>query len=531
MTTPFFSCPFQERASLASTGYYAIGGEARWLVQPRSVGELAAAIERCRRLSLPVIVAGKGSNMLFSDDGFPGAVISLDAMNRMFRVSETFFFCEAGVENSAVAVMLRQAGRCGGEWLYRLPGTIGATVRMNGRCYGREISAVTKSVVTVALDGTVRWRTNDEVFLGYKQTSLMRSPEIVVGAILAFPDEDTTEAIDTRMQSFGDDRDSKHQFDYPSCGSVFKNSYQAGKPSGQIFDALGFRGRREGGAQVSLHHANFIFNTGGAKAVDVLRLAAAMRTEALEKTGAELELELQCAGLFESSLLDAAGVVSTPDPSRPGYAWTGLLRFSDDHAGAFPRVVLEGPMTDYGCRDGGFPPGIAVRVEQLDSVAEAVVNPEKAFLRWTTVDISGAVFSRFPDAPQGSFVDRLWEESVSELFISNGRGKESAYLEFEMTPAGHWLALGFQSVRRRAPEHEIPSNEFWRGKLYPFTQGNEFGMELSFALVEPFICDGHLSVQCCASPGDGRYGLFPWWYGDGKPDFHQPDRFCPLRLV
>ncbi|UWX58662.1 UDP-N-acetylenolpyruvoylglucosamine reductase [Chlorobaculum sp. MV4-Y] len=456
-------------------------------------------------------------------------MIVLDAMNRMFRVSDELFFCEAGVENTDAALVLQQAGRSGGEWLYRLPGTIGATVRMNGRCYGREISAVTRGVVTVGLGGAVRWRQAREVFLGYKETRLMRSPEIVVGAMLEFAEEDAPEAVGARMREYGDDRDAKHQFDFPSCGSTFKNSYEAGRPSGQIFDALGFRGRRQGGAQVSDHHANFIFNTGGAKAADILKLCAAMRTEAREKAGAALELELQCAGLFETALLDACGIASTPEPSRTGYSWAGLLRFPEALDAAFPRTLLQGPALDYFCRDVAFPAGIAVEVEQLASLDEARKSPEQPFIRWTTRNESANAFSLRSSEPAGSFVDHLWESSVSELFVGHGGGS-GQYLEFEVTSEGHWLAIRFDVPRQRATGHETPSEVYWHGKAKSFTSEAGFGMELSYALLERFIHDGRLMLQCAVSLGNGRYGLFPWWDAEGAPDFHQPARFCVVRV-
>ncbi|HWR01879.1 MAG TPA: UDP-N-acetylmuramate dehydrogenase, partial [Chlorobaculum sp.] len=371
MPEPILPCPFEENVLLSAVGYYAIGGRARLLARPRSVGELAAALDRCRELRLPVIVAGKGSNMLFSDEDFPGVVIATASMNRMFRLSDQEFFCEAGVENSDAALALQKAGRSGGEWLFRLPGMIGATIRMNGRCYGKEISSVTGGIVTAALDGTVRWRRRDEVFLGYKQTSLMHSAEIVAGALLEFPESGEPEAIGLTMQEYGNDREAKHQFDFPSCGSTFKNSYEVGRPSGQIFDSLGFRGRREGGAQVSDHHANFIFNTGGAKAVDVLKLAAAMRTAAREQDGAVLELELQCAGLFEASLLEECGIASIPEPLHPGFAWAGLLHAPADSAPTFPRMVMQGPLLDYSGEDRHFPAGISIEVQQLAALSEA----------------------------------------------------------------------------------------------------------------------------------------------------------------
>lgn len=528
MTQPNPPCPCRQNVSLSTVGYYEIGGPARWLAEPRDVRELSALLLWCRSEGLPVVVTGKGSNLLFSDEEFPGVVVSTVAMNRMWRVSADRFFCESGVENSEVASRLLQAGRGGGEWLYRLPGMIGSTVRMNGRCYGREVSEVTVGLVTVTLDGTVRWRERDEVFLGYKETSLMEGGEIVAGVMLEFPEERPSEQIRDIMDGYGSDRELKHQFDFPSCGSTFKNSYAAGRPSGQIFESLGFKGRREGGAKVSDHHANFIFNTGGAKAVEVLRLAAEMRTAAREQAGAELELELQCAGLFEASLLEQCGVPSIPEPTRPGMAWAGLMRFPETvRSDGFPRVLLQGPLFPYDVLAAGFPTGIGVSVEQLVPLAAAMREPDRPLLRWITTGATSTAFSRIPEAPAGAFLDRLWEFSVSELFIGGNHG----YLEFETTPDGQWVAIRFDAPRTRSVGHETPVEGLWKGGAKPFAGASGFGMELTWRQLEPYIHDGRLSLQCCASLGNGRYGLFPWWNDPGKPDFHQPERFCPVFLA
>ncbi len=520
-------CPYTRNVLLSSIGYYAIGGPASWVATPGNPGELASLFDWCRREGHKAIVTGKGSNMLFSDEGFPGVVISTAGMSRMWRVSDSSFFCEAGVSNSDVAVRLMDAGRSGGEWLYRLPGMIGATVRMNGRCYGREASEVTVGAVTVTLDGTVRWRSKKELFLGYKETSLMQGTEVVAGVLLDLPQTAPAAEIRAAMDGYGRDREAKHQFDHPSCGSTFKNSYAAGRPSGQIFESLGFKGCREGGAQVSPHHANFIFNTGDARAVDVLRLAARMRKDAMEKEGAELELELQCAGLFETSLLEACGVHAVPEPSRPGYSRAGLLRFGEPEEPSFPRLLLEGPLVDYSGTGDRFPSGLTVSAEQLVQLDEARMHPGRPFIRWSTSGSVETSFTMKPETPAGTFTDRLWESSVSELFI----GHDDGYLELEMTPEGQWVALRFDAARRRSAGHDRPGASLWNEDVQRFAGPNGFGMELSYRLVEPFIREGILPLQCCSSLGEGRYGLFPWWNDAGEPDFHQPGRFCGVRLV
>jgi UDP-N-acetylmuramate dehydrogenase len=254
-----------------------------------------------------------------------------------------------------------------------------------------------------------------------------------------------------------------------------------------------------------------------------------MRTAARERAGADLELELQCAGLFETELLDQCGITSTPEPSRPGYGWTGLLKFPDFEEAVLPRRLLDGPMLGYACRDEEFHFGITVRVEQLASLEEARCAPEKPFIRWTTRDENDKAFPLRPNAPGGAFVDRLWESSVSELFVGGGEGE--GYLEFEVTQEGHWIALRFDSPRQRSAGHETPSDALWRAQVQPFSGKQGFGMELSFALLEKFVRSNALHLQCAASLGEGRYGLFPWWCDEGKPNFHQPGRFCEVRLV
>ncbi|NTW53338.1 MAG: hypothetical protein HGB15_00940 [Chlorobaculum sp.] len=114
---------------------------------------------------------------------------------------------------------------------------------------------------------------------------------------------------------------------------------------------------------------------------------------------------------------------------------------------AFPRILLQGPVLDYFCRNAAFPAGIGIQVEQLAPLAEARKSPEQACIRWTTRDESGAAFALQTEAPAGTYVERLWEASVSELFITDGSGK-CKNLEFEITPQGHWLALRLDAPRQ-----------------------------------------------------------------------------------
>jgi UDP-N-acetylmuramate dehydrogenase len=535
MTDHYPPCPFECDVQLSKAGYYAIGGRARWFVTPETVRDLGNVLMWVRLMKLPAIVMGKGSNMLFSDENFPGVVISLGSMRRMYWISEHELFCEAGVENTDVAKELLEACRSGGEWLYRLPGMIGSTVRMNGRCYGHEISEVVQSIITVTTDGTVYWHEGSSVFKGYKHTSLMERPEVVAAVVLRFETKHKPEEIRELMNSYERDRIGKHQFDYPSCGSTFKNNYEAGRPSGSIFEALGFKGRQIGGARVSDHHANFIFNTGNASAADVLCLAGRMRQEALCKDRVSLDLEVQCAGVFNDSQLEPCGIAGIADGDSPGKSWAGLLwhpsmKSDDEKAETYPRTLLQGNLVDYFFRDGNFPDGIRVEIQQLVSLEEAKCNPGMPFLVWTNVCRTDNSFPYLPERPGGEYVDELWKYSVSELFIGKGSGN-APYLEFEMTPGRHWVALRFDDVRSRSAGYEIPSSDPWMGKLSVTGTERSFGMQLTYDLLQPFIDNDMISLQCASSLGGGRYGLFPWWQAQTAADFHRPDAFYRVLLT
>ncbi|NTU45684.1 MAG: UDP-N-acetylmuramate dehydrogenase [Chlorobiaceae bacterium] len=526
---------FESNVPLRERGYYAIGGTARFLARPESIADLAALLFWNREHRLPLAIMGKGSNIIFSDEDFPGIVLSLEGMQRIIWLSDEELLCEAGADNTLIAEELLKSGRSGGEWLYRLPGQIGSTVRMNARCFGGEVSAITAGILTLSLDGRLSWKLPEEVFHGYKHTALMENPEIVLAVLLRFSAQNPQEEIRRQMQAHELERDHKHHFDYPSCGSTFKNNYEAGRSSGRIFEELGFKGAVEGGAMVSRHHANFIYNTGGAKAVDVLRLASRMKSAALEQAGIRLDLEVQCIGRFEQTLLDSCGVDCKPDRSDPAKGWAGLLYCPDDDDPLpphFPRTLLNGPLFGYSALDRELPATAFVAVTQLRSLADGASDPEAPFLRWTTMHTDSALFACKPPLTShgGTFVDGLWQYGVSELFIGDG-GAGEAYLEFEMTPDGHWVALRFEGPRKRAAGYTELSADPWMRTMTMVNDEGSFGMEFSYTLLQPFISEGRVSLQCCMSTGRGEYGLFPWWNNPKKPaDFHQPDRFFRVML-
>jgi len=260
-----------------------------------------------------------------------------------------------------------------------------------------------------------------------------------------------------------------------------------------------------------------------------------LRREALLSAGVDLELEVECTGLFGAAELADCGVSSFPAEQDCGKAWAGMLLLPGEDGIAasrdalFPRTLIDGYLSGYRGENFAYSDRIAVSVQQLQSVDQAARKPMKPFLRWTTLAESGELQQMESQVASGEFVDELWMRPVTELFVGHG-GVGTGYLEFEMHPSGDWVAIGFSRKRARVCGEAGLSSDPWKDHIERFSGRNGFGMTVSYQLVEPFLDRNVLSLQCCSSTGNGL-GLFPWWHTSGeKPDFHQLGRFFRIRL-
>ncbi|MFZ9520340.1 MAG: UDP-N-acetylmuramate dehydrogenase [Silvanigrellaceae bacterium] len=539
----------EQHRSIAGSTYYGIGGQARYFASPGSVAEIRSCLNWALQNKLPVAVLGCGSNLLFADGEFNGLVLCLSGMTNAYWETNNTLYVEAGVSNTEIAEICLDAGRAGAAWMYRMPGHLGATVRMNARCYGGEISQIAESVFTIDVHGCLHIYKGKDVFHGYKKTLLMDSPEIVVAARLKFPSTAAREELLEFMLTCEADRHRKHHFDHPSCGSTFKNNYQVGRPSGQVFDECSLKGTRKGQSEVSQFHANFVWNLGGASAHDMLSLAAHMRERALTLKNADLELEVQPIGLFDQQIYDGCAM-NRLGPSIKDHSsqWVGLLWHANstvqEPTVQWPKTLMQSPFHQYFRTPGAGQADVHVQLIQMISIEEAKMHPDKPFLRWETVRNSGTwsgIFPISPDHPPG-FLDELWTSSVSELFIAHGNQNSGEYLEFEMTPEGHWIAIAFDAPRKRKAGHQIPKKELWP-QLNWQVEENQMACDFPYKLLAPLLFKNELRVQACLSLGGEGWFLAPHWAPsesnecwdtqhkpDVKPDFHQPQRFWRVAL-
>ena len=285
---------------LSQLSYFKTGGTCEALHTPASLSELQAALYQLHRTGVPYFILGGGTNSLLSDEHWPGAVLSLQRMLAIDHAGE-LVTCQAGVANRSFVEYCCAHSFTGMEWMTALPGQIGATVRMNARCYGGEISAVVHSVTAVTAEGEVHvYESAQEIFHGYKDTLFMRNAEVIAAVTLRLRKGDKT-AIAARMSEVEGDRVRKGQFLHPSCGCVFKNDYEVGVPSGVLLDKAEVRQFSQKHVFISPHHANFIFNVGGASE-DTATLTLKMREAVYRQFSVWLRYEMEFLGNFSATL-------------------------------------------------------------------------------------------------------------------------------------------------------------------------------------------------------------------------------------
>ncbi|MBN2353349.1 MAG: UDP-N-acetylmuramate dehydrogenase [Spirochaetales bacterium] len=279
---------------LARHTSFRIGGPADAFARPHSAGELAALLRAARGASVPVFIIGAGANILVSDKGIRGLVVSLERF-REFSVIGTAVRAGAGLAASALAAGTARAGLKGLERFYAMPGSVGGAVWMNARCYESSFSDTLASVTVLDENfavATVRVQTSD---FDYKKSPFQADARVILAAEFALSPADPR-PLRTVMREIERDRKTKGHFLAPSAGSVFKNNRTFGRPSGRLLDSLGLRGRRVGGAQVSPRHANIIINRHRATAEDVKKLIDLMKEEVKGRYGVELDWEILYVG-------------------------------------------------------------------------------------------------------------------------------------------------------------------------------------------------------------------------------------------
>lgn len=273
---------------------YRIGGPARYFARVDSIGALMELLEACDKEELKRIVVGRGTNLLVSDAGYDGAVITLGRDFRNFetdREAEIIVCGCAAPLASIVQEALRQS-LSGMEFAVGTPGSVGGALRMNAGTKDDWIGSRVGSVTVMRPGNGLVKLLGSDVEWGYRTTSFDAN-DVILECELALKKGDPF-FIRGKMEGSLSKRKKTQPMGQPSCGSVFRNP--EGYSAAKLIDDAGLKGTTIGGAQVSNKHANFIVNTGDATADDVLVLINLVKSKVKETNGIELTTEVKLIG-------------------------------------------------------------------------------------------------------------------------------------------------------------------------------------------------------------------------------------------
>lgn len=281
---------------LATRTTLRVGGAARILAEPASEADLASVLQRTHAAGVPIIMLGRGSNLLVPDSGVDAVVISLGhpAWQRFVPEADGRVRVGAGLRLKNLCGLASKAGLVGFEFLEGIPGNVGGALRMNAGAMGGWMFDVVEEVRVMARDGAVRTYRKAEMKVDYRHCAELEAAialEAVLRPARVAPGEDET--IRRQIDAY---RDKRHQSQprEPSAGCMFKNP--PGDSAGRLIDAAGLKGERVGGAEVSTVHANFIINRGGATSADVIALVRRVRERVQGASGVTLEPEVLLYG-------------------------------------------------------------------------------------------------------------------------------------------------------------------------------------------------------------------------------------------
>jgi UDP-N-acetylmuramate dehydrogenase len=285
-----FCAPMKNYTSLG------IGGPADVLVSPADPMSVKNIALMCRKKNIPFLPLGGGTNVLVSDKGIEGVVITFKTF-RMLQVireegDEVELFAEAGVPLQALVNFCRDRGYAGMEGLTGIPGTCGGAICGNAGSYGYEIGMVVQSAVIMSPDGTLDRVVASDLGFGYRKSKI-KATDIVLNATMRVKKDDKT-AVAGRIQRYLAEKMKTQPISGRSAGCVFRNP--EGTSAGKLIDAAGCKGMKVGGIEVSSLHANFFVNSGGGTATDYQRLMHEVSVIVEEKCGVRLEPEIKVCG-------------------------------------------------------------------------------------------------------------------------------------------------------------------------------------------------------------------------------------------
>lgn len=279
--------------SLAKFTTYRIGGKAKYYFVARNLQELADALQWCKSNQVPWFLLGFGSNILVSDEGFPGLVLKLGG--DFSRI--TFDDINRTITVGAAAMLPIFARECakrsisGFECLCDIPGSMGAAVRINAGTKEGEVKDQFVLAKIMDEEGQKQTIKAVEMNFGYRTSGLMQNRCIVLESRFNYGAEREPEQINATMRSIRDARKTRRPANPKNCGSVFKSV--EGRAAGWYIEQCGLKGKRIGNAMIANEHANWIVNMGEASAADIKALISLSQNAVKDRFGIVLDREVE----------------------------------------------------------------------------------------------------------------------------------------------------------------------------------------------------------------------------------------------
>jgi len=269
-----------------------VGGPADSLLFPKDMVELRKVVRYARRKDIPILILGKGTNLVVRDKGIRGWVISLTQGMKKVQLEGDVIEAEAGLSLQRLVQFSIQKNLTGLEPFFGIPGTVGGGLAMNAGAWGVELKDILLSITLMNEKGEVVERPRKKLKFSYRRLAIPPTWIILKGRFQL--KKGRKEEILEHVRSYSEIRKRTQPLDYPSAGSIFKNPAEG--PAGKWIEEAGLKGFRMGQAMVSDRHANFIINLGKATAQEVINLMEWVERKIYEEKAISLEREIRVVG-------------------------------------------------------------------------------------------------------------------------------------------------------------------------------------------------------------------------------------------
>ncbi len=277
-----------------------IGGPADFFLKPQNLESTVSVIKMLNKAEIPYYIIGSGSNLLVSDRGVRGAIISLLDLENV-KINNEIIKAQAGIALADLSEIAGWQGLAGLEFASGIPGTLGGAVYMNAGAYGGEMKDIIKEVkIFDCRKEKMKVLPPEHLELSYRSSRLQNEKLIALSVKMKLK-QDNPENIFDRIADLECKRWFKQPLSFPSAGSAFKRPED--DYAGRLIEEAGLKGKKVGDAQVSPKHAGFIVNLGNAKALDVLELMKIIQKTVNEKFGVKLKPEPRPIGDFDPEQL------------------------------------------------------------------------------------------------------------------------------------------------------------------------------------------------------------------------------------